>query len=85
LKYDHWQRECQSKFGLILSEEIKREYKELTESKSKLESIYFEGPTRDVIIGVEYLLRMKNGISTRRDFINDLEASEKLLKKQNSL
>jgi dynein heavy chain 1, cytosolic len=82
LKYDTWQKESQLRFGTILIEEIKTAHADIVSSKTKLESIALQGPTKDVIIGVEYILKTKSSLSARKQLVVDLESSEKLLQKQ---
>ena len=82
LKYDTWQKESQLRFGMILIEEIKAAHADIVSSKTKLESIALQGPTKDVIIGVEYILKTKSSLAARKQLVVDLESSEKLLQKQ---
>ena len=82
VKYDTWQKETQQRFGTLLSEEIKTAKSELHACKERLESIYLEGPTKDVISGVEYILKCKSTVSHRVQSVEQLEQSEKLLTKQ---
>eukprot|EP01041_Mallomonas_annulata_P000303 gene303-544_t len=82
LKYDTWQKECQLRFGAILMEEIKLVHSELLSWKQQLESVYLEGPTKDAIGGVEFIIKMKSNIGIKQKLVLDLESSEKLLQKQ---
>lgn len=82
VKYDTWQKECQTRFSVILSEEIKLVHADLASAKAKLEGIYLEGPTREVIIGVEFILKMKASLPSKKKLVQDLELSEKTLQKQ---
>jgi dynein heavy chain 1 len=82
LKYDTWQRECQQRFSGILLEEMKVAHNDLISLKSKLESIQLEGPTKDVIIGIEVIMKTKASLPERSAMVNELEESEKLLFKQ---
>lgn len=82
LKYDTWQKDSQQRFGAILSEEIRALYSELSTCKSKLEAIYLEGPTKDVISGVEYILKTKSTITAKKEQVELLENSEKVLQRQ---
>eukprot|EP01035_Chromulina_nebulosa_P017680 gene17680-23270_t len=84
-KYDSWANDCQQKFSNILLDEIKEVYDDLKLSKSTLENIYLDGSTKDVIVGVEYILKMKAHLPVRKNQVNDLENSEKLLQKQRFL
>ena len=82
LKYDTWQKEIQTLFANILADEMKSAYSELNNSKLKLESIHLEGPTKDVISSVEFILKTKNSFVNLKNLVSDLELSEKLLQKQ---
>ena len=82
LKYDIWQKELQARFAIILGDEIKSMHTELVTSKTRLESVYLEGPTRDVINGVEFILKSQAAIAGTKKKVMNLESSEKLLQKQ---
>jgi dynein heavy chain 1 len=82
LKYDTWQKESQTRFGAILMEEIKSTQADMVACKSRLESIFLEGPTKDVIVGAEFILKMKSSLLIKKKLVSDLESSEKLLQKQ---
>jgi dynein heavy chain 1, cytosolic len=82
LKYDTWQKDCQTRFSVILADEIKSFYAELSSNKAKLENISLDGQTRDVIIGVEFMLKIKATLLAKKKYVQDLDASEKLLQKQ---
>ena len=82
VKYDTWQKEIQQRFGALLFEEIKTAKAELQACKERLEAIYLEGPTKDVIIGVEYILKCKSSVPSRGQLVEQLELAEKLLVKQ---
>ena len=82
MKYDTWQRECQQRFGAILLEEMKGTHSELLNIKHQLEGVHLDGPTKDVIVGVEYILKMKSIIAVKMQLALELESSEKLLTKQ---
>eukprot|EP01032_Pedospumella_encystans_P010301 gene10301-12053_t len=82
VKYDAWQKESQSKFGAIILEEIKTTHAHLIATKTRLESIVLEGPTKDVIVGVEAILKVKSSIELLNATVNDLKSSEKLLQTQ---
>ena len=82
LKYDTWQKESQVRFGTILLEEIKAVQSDLVNCKANLEGTILQGPTKEVIIGVEFILKMKSSVFHRKNLVNDLETSEKLLQKQ---
>eukprot|EP01039_Chlorochromonas_danica_P002781 gene2781-3035_t len=82
LKYDTWQRDAQSRFGAILLEEIKTIHGELIGTKSRLESISFEGTTKDAIIGVHLITKVKDSVVELDENISNLKVSEKLLQSQ---
>ena len=82
VKYDTWQKESQNRFGAILNEDIKAAQAELVGTKSRLEAIVLEGSTKDVIIGVELILKTKSKMSSLTQHVEDLRASEKLLQSQ---
>ena len=50
--------------------------------QTRLESIYLEGPTKDVIAGVEFILKSQAGLARVKERVSDLESSEKLLQRQ---
>jgi len=82
LKYDTWQKEAQARFGSILLEEMKSEHADCVACKSRLEAILLEGPVKEVVIGVEFILKTKANLQARERNIGELESSEKLLKQQ---
>ena len=82
LKYDTWQKESQFRFGTILLEDIKTIQTDLVDCKARLEGIALQGPTKEVIIGVEFILKMKASLSEKQNLVDELETSEKLLQKQ---
>jgi dynein heavy chain 1, cytosolic len=81
-KYDSWQKECQTLFGQILFEEVRTSKSEIVDLKATVESVHFDGPTKDVILGVECILKANTYVSSKVELIEGLEASEHLLQKQ---
>lgn len=81
-RYEMWQNEIQNRFAGILADEIKTLHAELIACKTRLEGIYLEGPTKDVIIGVEFILKTKNSFSATQKRVSDLDVSERLLQRQ---
>jgi dynein heavy chain 1 len=82
LKYDTWQKDLQARFGNILLDVIKSTHTDLVTCKTRLESIYLEGLTKDVIMGVEFILKTRSSMKERKELVGNLESSEKLLQKQ---
>jgi dynein heavy chain 1, cytosolic len=82
LKYDTWQREAQTRFSVILLEDIRTLHIDLIAVKSRLEAISFEGSTKDAIVGVHYITQIKDSVILYDEKINELKASEKLLQSQ---
>lgn len=82
MKYDTWQKESQLRFGAILLEEIKSTHTDILSSKTRLETTYLEGATKDVIAAVEFILKTKKSIEERKSIVSELDLSEKLLQKQ---
>ena len=82
VKYDTWQKDSQAKFGAIILEEVRSTHAHLIATKTKLESIVLEGPTKDVIVGVESILKVKSSLPLLTATVNDLKTSEKLLQSQ---
>lgn len=83
VKYDSLQKEIQNKFSFILLEEMKLTHNELISGKTKLEGIYLDnGSTRDIILGVEYLLKMKQSVEIMKEATTSYEKAERLLLKQ---
>ena len=82
LKYDTWQRESQVRFGAILGEEIKSTHTELLRSKAQLEGVFLEGPTNEVIGGVQCILAAQGSLTATTRLVGELESSERLLHKQ---
>jgi dynein heavy chain 1 len=82
LKYDIWQKESQLRFGTILLEEIKSAQADMISCKMRLEGIFLEGPTKMVITGVSFILKMNESLPAKKKLVDDLENSEKLLQKQ---
>jgi dynein heavy chain 1 len=72
----------QQRFGAILLEEIKAARVEFGACRDRLENISLDGPTKDVINGVEFILKTKLAMDGRSQLVDVLEASEKLLVKQ---
>lgn len=82
-KYDTWQKEAQQTFGNILMETTKAILADFVSCKTRLESIYLEGGSvKDVIIGVEFILKMKTSLPEKKKLETELETSEKLLRNQ---
>ena len=82
LKYDAWQKEAQIRFGMILLDDIKKMHKELVASKNRLESISLDGPTKDVISNVDFILKCKQAMEPHNALITELKTAEKLLQSQ---
>eukprot|EP01038_Epipyxis_sp_PR26KG_P004455 gene4455-6300_t len=82
LKYDTWQTESQLKFGSILLEDIKSTQAELINNKTRLETLSLEGPTKDVIIAVDFILKTKAAQDALSKSVEELKKSEKLLQSQ---
>ena len=82
LKYDTWQKECQSRFGIILLQDIKTTHVDIVTIKTKLESLSLEGTTKDAIMAVEYILKAKSRVAEFEAKSNALKTSEKLLQTQ---
>lgn len=82
LKYDSWQREAQSRFGAILNNEIKTKQADLSATKSRLETLSLEGSTKEAIIAVEFIMKVKNGLGELETKMALLKSSEKLLQMQ---
>ena len=82
MKYDTWQRELLSMFGTIIMERCKEVYAEYLTAKRTLEAIQLDGPTRDVISGVEYIMQLRDTMDNKKQRMLELDSSEKLLVKQ---
>ena len=82
LKYDTWQKDLQARFGSILVEEVRSIHAQLLQQKCALENVYLDGPTKDIVSGVETILKVKNGFEAMERTVFELESSEKLLQKQ---
>ena len=82
LKYDSWQKEAQISYGKIVLKEITAILADLVSSKDRLEAISLDGSTRDVIAGVEFVMKIEKSIQAMEEKINDLRAAEKLLQSQ---
>jgi dynein heavy chain 1, cytosolic len=82
LKYDTWQKELQQHFGAIVSDGLRELHTYFVQSKRQLESIQLEGATKDVISGVEFILKLKGLIPAKKKEVLSLELSEKLLTNQ---
>lgn len=82
LKYDTWQKDLQLRFSVILLDEIRTLHAALTDAKSQVEAVSLEGPTKEVIAGVECILKMRATLSSRKLAVEEVEQSEKLLQRQ---
>ena len=83
MKYDTWQKDIQIKFSYILIIEIKQLYHELISNKTKLELIILDNnQTQDIIIGIEFILTIKNNLGKYNNSIQNFKKSEKLLLQQ---
>ena len=82
LKYDSWQKEAQTRFGAILAEEVKAAHADLAQGKAQLEGVLLDGPTKDVIAGVELILSAKAALAEKKQLVAELDSSERLLQRQ---
>jgi dynein heavy chain 1 len=82
LKYDTWQKDSQVRFAVILLEEIRALHSLFSSSKTQVENVTLEGPTKDVISGVECILKTKAMVEIKKPLVEEVEQSEKLLQKQ---
>ncbi len=91
MKYDMWQKDLQVRFGSILLAAIKDAFNAISSDKIVLEEITYLSSATDItvnidnnniIAGIENILRLKAVLPERKQYVNELELSEKLLYKQ---
>jgi dynein heavy chain 1 len=84
LKYDSWQKELQSSFATILGQCILDAHKKMEDAKAKLEAATLEtsSGTENIVIGVTFIQEMKHNVDVWEAELEELEASERLLKRQ---
>ena len=84
LKYDSWQKELQSSFAEILGQTIHESHKKMEDAKSKLETATLESSsgTENIVLGVTFIQEMKHNVETWQAELDQLEASERQLKRQ---
>ena len=91
MKYDMWQKDLQVRFGIILLSAIKETFSVINSDKTVLEDITYLSSATDItvnidnnniIAGIENILRLKFVLPERKQYVNELEQSEKLLYKQ---
>jgi dynein heavy chain 1 len=82
IKYDNWQKECQTRFATLVITEMKSFYSMISTYKTQLENINLEGITKDAIFAIGFLISMKNNLSAMNDTVDSFLSSEKLLKNQ---
>jgi dynein heavy chain 1 len=84
LKYDAWQKELQSTFASVLSQCIHEAHQKMEDSKDRLEAASLESSsgTENIVMGVTFIQEMKGQVEPWMEEIVQLEASERLLKRQ---
>ena len=82
IKYDSWQKDLQARFGAIVGENARALHADLLAWRTKLEGVVLEGSTGEAIAGVQFVLQMEAQEARVSQSVVDLEASERLLRKQ---
>jgi dynein heavy chain 1 len=84
LKYDSWQKELQSSFAGILGQCIQESHAKMEDAKAKLEKATLEtsSGTESIVFGVTFIQEMKTNVDTWAAELDQLEASERLIKRQ---
>jgi dynein heavy chain 1 len=84
LKYDSWQKELQQSFAEILGQCIHDCHRKMEDAKSKLETATLESSsgTENIVLGVTFIQEMKQNVETWQAELDQLEASERQLKRQ---
>jgi dynein heavy chain 1, cytosolic len=84
LKYDSWQKELQSSFASILGQCISDAYGKMEVAKTKLENASLEtsSGTENIVLGVTFIQEMKQNVESCTKELEQLEASERLVKRQ---
>ena len=84
LKYDSWQKELQSSFAGVLAQCINDSHAKMDDAKAKLERATLEtsSPTENIVLGVTFIQEMKKNVDTWAVELDQLEASERLIKRQ---
>ena len=84
LKYDSWQKELQSSFAAILGQCIQESHAKMEDAKTKLEKATLESSsgTENIVLGVTFIQEMKTNVDKWAAELDQLEASERLIKRQ---
>lgn len=83
LKYDSWQKELQSSFASILGQCVSETHEKISSAKTKLEETTLDSAsTENIVLGVTFIQEAKQKVGPWAKEIENLAASEKLLKKQ---
>ena len=84
LKYDSWQKELQSSFASILGQCIHESHVKMEDAKMKLEKATLESSsgTENIVLGVTFIQEMKKNTVLWSAELDELEASERLIKRQ---
>ena len=84
LKYDSWQKELQSSFAGILGQCIADSHAKMDDAKLKLEKATLEtsSGTENIVLGVTFIQEMKTNVDKWASELDQLEASERLIKRQ---
>ena len=84
LKYDSWQKELQSSFASVLGQCIHESHSKMVDAKLKLEAATLESSsgTENIVLGVTFIQEMKKNVDVWSLELDQLEASERLIKRQ---
>jgi dynein heavy chain 1 len=83
LKYDSWQKDLQGAFASILGQCIAETHEKIVTAKARLEATTLDSAsTENIVLGVTFIQEVKQKVVIFKKEIDNLTASEKLLKKQ---
>lgn len=84
LKYDAWQKELQSCYAEILGQKIIEFHGEVSNAKSRLETVTLDGTTAtyDLVLNVTFVQEMRENLPSWGQNVSNLIDAERLLRRQ---